>query len=116
MRHLKKFEQLKNEGFSPFGGSETSLDNTELRVELYYENWMKSYDIVNDYKGMGKGTLFSGDSGSIDEYEELIDRLKDDMENFFTRNDIKVDVNEIEFVNTGEYLETFIKGYEVSFD
>ena len=86
-----------------------------IKVELYYERWMKSYDIVNDYKGMGSGTLFGGDSGYIDEYEELIDRLKDDMESFFTHNGIKVDVNKIEFINTGDYLETFIKGYEVSF-
>lgn len=45
----------------------------------------------------------------------MLYRLKDDMKNFFSNNDMNIDVNKIEFINTGEYLETFIKGYEVEF-
>ena len=92
-----------------------NFSNHLIDVELYYERYMKSYDIVDDYKGLGPGTLFGGDSGYIDEYEDLIERLKDDMKSFFSNNDMNVDVDKIEFINTGEYLETFIKEYKVRF-
>jgi hypothetical protein len=92
-----------------------NFSNHLIDVELYYERYMKSYDIVDDYKGLGPGTLFGGDSGYIDEYEDLIERLKDDMKSFFSNNDMNVDVDKIEFINTEEYLETFIKGYKVRF-
>jgi hypothetical protein len=100
MKNIKTFENFSNH---------------LIDVELYYERYMKSYDIVDDYKGLGPGTLFGGDSGYIDEYEDLIERLKDDMKSFFSNNDMNVDVDKIEFINTGEYLETFIKGYKVRF-
>ncbi len=114
----KEIQRLVNKILKEsYEDSEISDENFShpIKVELYHERWMKSYDFVSDYKGMGPGTLFSGDSGYIDDYEELIDRLKYDMKSFFRENEIKVNVNKIEFVNTGDYLETFIKGYKVSF-
>jgi len=101
MKNIKTFENFSNH---------------PIEIELYYERYMKSYDIVDDYKGLGPGTLFRGDSGYIDEYEELVDSLKDDMKSFFSNNDMNVDVDKIEFINTGQYLKTFIKGYNVKFD
>ena len=88
------------------------FDSLNTEIELYYEKYMKFYDVVNDYKGLGYGTIFGGDSGYIDEYDDLIERLKDDIG--YLNKDIDVDT--IEFVNTGNYLETFIKGFSVTFE
>lgn len=86
-----------------------------IEVELNYERYMKEYCIVGDYRGFGPGTLFCGDSGYIDEYGDLIERLKYDIKYFFLCKEMCNDINEIEFINTGEYLETFIKGVSLSF-
>jgi hypothetical protein len=50
-----------------------------IEVELNYERYMKEYCIVGDYRDFGPGTLFCGDSGYIDEYGDLIERLKYDI-------------------------------------
>jgi hypothetical protein len=78
-------------------------------IELSYKRYMKSFDIVDDWRNMGGGTIFHGDSGYITNYEDIIDRLKYSMGN-------KVEnVDDIEFIDTGKYLTTFIKGYSISF-
>lgn len=89
------------------------LQKPEKIIKLCYERYMKSYDVVDDYEGMGPGTLFNGDGGYVDNYDEFIMRLKDDMKYNF--NCEGIDVDKIEFVNTREFLETFIKGYDVTF-
>lgn len=78
----------------------------ENKIELYYERYMDSYEYFDNYEDMGPGTLISGDSGYCDDYEDFIDRLKDDLEN-------KIDVNKIEFIKI-DYLTTFIKQYQIS--
>lgn len=82
-------------------------ENNLPKIKLYYERYMKSFDIVNDVT-LGPGTLFGGDSGYINEYDELIEKLKDDMKNH-------VNVDNIEFVKK-DYMTTFIKGYAVWWD
>jgi hypothetical protein len=92
MKHLKLFEKFDS-------------NSSEMReVELYYERWMKSYEVVDDYEGHGPGTIFRGDSGYIDSYEDLIENLKED-----------IGQDDIEFIKVGR-LKTFIKGLSVIFD
>ena len=68
MKYLKKF----NENFE---------ESSEIKkIDLYYERWMKEFDIVQDYKGKGPGTIFGGDSGYLDTYEELVSKLKDEID------------------------------------
>lgn len=86
---------------------ETQNSSNIPKVDLYYERYMKSYDVLENYKGLGPGTLFGGDSGYIDSYEELVNRLKRDM-----KNEVE-NIDNVEFIDTGEYLTTFIKGYAV---
>lgn len=86
-----------------------------IEVELNYERYMKGYRIVHDYNELGPGTIFSGDSGYINEYDDLIERLKDDIKYFFLCNEMDNDINKIQFVNTSGYLETFVKGLALSF-
>ena len=107
---LKKF----NESFDSWSNKE--------EINLYYERYMKEYEIIDDYKGLGPGTLFSGDSGYNDDYEEFIDSLKDDIKSYlkyqYEENEMvgfEERFNQIEFIEV-DYLKTFIKGEKVSFD
>lgn len=78
-------------------------------IELYYERYMKEYDVVDDYKGMGPGTIFGGDSGYCEDYDDFLERLKEDLKS-------KVDdIKSVEFIKGDDYLSTFIKGYNVTF-
>ena len=75
-------------------------------VDISQERYMKSYEIVEDYNGLGPGTIFSGDSGYIDTYEELVERLTDDISR-------QIPITQESFIEIDEYLTTFIKGFGV---
>jgi hypothetical protein len=120
----KKTTLLEYEpSFDVSPGPETNLP----KIELSYERYMKSYDIVDNYKKLGPGTIFHGDSGYIDSNEELIERLKDDInDDIENRKEHNLDfpedklpeigvksADEIEFIPTRKYIEVFIKGYAV---
>jgi cupin superfamily acireductone dioxygenase involved in methionine salvage len=98
MKHLKLFENFD------------SNPSEMKKIELYYERWMKEFDVVDDYEGHGPGTIFGGDSGYINTYQDLIERLKED-----------IGEDDIEFIRVHddegevEELKTFIKGLYVSF-
>lgn len=104
----------------------TQTQTTPLvKIDLYQERYMKSFSVVDDYKNMGPGTLFTGDSGYVKDYDELIDRLKEDIEAHFRMEEFEefeeselsnpgFDYSKIEFFKTENYLETFIKGCEVT--
>lgn len=85
------------------------------KIELYYERYMKNYDYVDNYKKLGHGTLFGGDSGYIDNYDELIERLKYDINRYAEHIDSNIKPNDIEFIKVRR-LTTFIKGHIVSWD
>ena len=110
MKHLKLFEEFE--------------ESSEMKnVELYYERWMKEFDVVEDCEGNGPGTIFRGDSGYIDNYEELIERLKNDIHESSWIDGPTKWIDDVEFFRvhndeTGEVeeLATFIKGLSVTFD
>lgn len=94
MKYLKKFNELNSED--------------DDIIDLYYERYMKEYNVVDDYKGMGFGTIFGGDSGYCNGYDDFIDRLKYDL-----KREIN-DISKVEFIKIDEY-KTFIKGYKIIF-
>ena len=49
------------------------------KISLCYERYMEEYSFVDDHKGMGKGTLFRGDSGYVTTYDGLVSRIKYDI-------------------------------------
>jgi hypothetical protein len=101
MKHLIKFNEMVEPKEKPW-------KNLPI-IELYYERYMKEYDIVDDYKGMGPGTIFGGDSGYCDDYDDFLERLKDDLKS-------EVDIESVEFIKDDDsYLSVFIKGYNVTF-
>ncbi len=117
MKHLRKFEN-----FEPYGKTTQTNPSEMKQIELYKERWMKSFDIVGDYEGNGPGTIFGGDSGYIDSYEDLIERLKDDINKESSWIDGPTDLD-VEFLRVHneeteepEELTTFIKGLAVTFD
>lgn len=71
------------------------------KVKLYYERYMKSYDVV-----IGHGTLFCGDSGYCVDYNDFAERLTDDIK--------KADITP-EIVKIDEFC-LFIKKLIVTFD
>ncbi len=74
------------------------------KIVLYYERYMSEFNVLDDYDGLGPGTLITGDSGYVDTYEELVDRLMDDMGGEH--------IKKTDFVEVG-YNQVFIKGYDV---
>jgi hypothetical protein len=97
MKYLKKFNE------------EIGNPQKPEVVELSYERWMKEFTIVDDYEGNGPGTIFGGDSGYIDSYDELIERLKDELSYYLPQNNF-------EFIRVhDENLTTFVKGLSIYF-
>lgn len=97
------------------------MKNNIQEIELYYERYMKEYEFFENYKKFGAGTLFGGDGGYCNSYEDLIEKLKDDLKRYIEfcedeGEDIGIkNIDEIEFVKIG-YLTTFIKGLFVTFN
>lgn len=95
-----------------------------IQIELYYERYLKSFDVVDDFNGMGPGTIIGGDIGYNDSYEEFIDRLKEDIESHFEQEEeedtepcVTFDVNEISYIKVNEdCLEVFIPEFSVTFN
>tara|TARA_R110000772_G_scaffold95789_3_gene194156 strand:+ start:6372 stop:6677 length:306 start_codon:yes stop_codon:yes gene_type:complete len=93
--------------------------NENVKINLYSERYMKSFDYFEDYENLGSGTLFGGDSGYNYSYDDFLEKLKGDIKKYaeFTDedNDIPINISNLEYVKVDE-LSVFVKNVELSFD
>jgi hypothetical protein len=80
------------------------------KVYFYRERWMKSYEIYDSYKNLGSGTLFGVDSEYVSNFEDIVERILDEIDS----SENNIDTSKIEIIGAG-WCEVFVKNLDIRF-
>ena len=80
------------------------------KVYFYRERWMKSYEIYDSYKNLGPGTLFGVDSVYVSDFEDIVERILDEIDS----SENNIDTSKIEIISVG-WCEVFVKNLDIRF-